>query len=51
MVIKINDIIDNNDKYYNLMIENIHKLKNDFYQNPTFNLWEKIKLTIKENEN
>jgi hypothetical protein len=51
MVDKINDVIDNNDNLYNLMKENSLKLKSEFFKNPNFNLWEKIKKTIYENEN
>ena len=47
---KINNIIDNSDTYYTLKREDILKLKTDFFKNPNFNLWEKIKQTI-NNEN
>lgn len=40
---KINDIINNYQEYYNSMIDNVKKMKNEFFTNPQFNLWEKIK--------
>jgi hypothetical protein len=40
---KINDVVYNYEKYYNLMSENVKKLKKEFFTNSDFNLWEKIK--------
>ena len=40
---KINDIINNYEEFYNSMIDNVKKMKNEFFTNPQFNLWEKIK--------
>lgn len=42
-ILKINDIIYNRDYYYNLIKENVLYLKQEFFKNPKFNLWEKIK--------
>ena len=47
----IKNIIDNYDNIYKSKKDNILKLKLDFFTNPDFNLWEKIKQTIKEHEN
>lgn len=47
IVEKSKDIIDNHDYYYDLYKEKIKFLKNEFFTNPNFNLWEKIKLEIK----
>lgn len=47
---KINDVIDNHGDYYNFYSKNIKELKDEFFVNPNFNLWEKIKLEIKNNE-
>jgi hypothetical protein len=47
MEITIKNIIKNYNSVYNLKKPNILKLKKDFFKNPNFNLWEKIKtLTI-----
>ena len=46
MIEKINNIIDNSDIYYNRHIQNIKSLKQDFFNNPNFNVWEKIKQLI-----
>lgn len=43
MVIKINDVFDNYLDYQNFFYKNIIKLKQDFFSNPTYNLWEKVK--------
>ena len=43
---KMNDIINNSDDYYRRYIENIKVLKQDFFKNPNFNIWEKIKQLI-----
>jgi hypothetical protein len=40
---KINDVVYNYEKYYNLISENVKKLKKEFFTNSDFNLWEKIK--------
>jgi hypothetical protein len=45
---KINDIIINEKLYYDLYKEKILNLKNEFFKNPTFNLWERIKKLINE---
>lgn len=42
-VLKINDIINNEDKYHKLMYKNILNLKQEFFKSSKFNLWEKIK--------
>jgi hypothetical protein len=47
---KINDIIDNSDDYYNRYVQNIKNLKQDFFKNSNFNVWEKIKKLIKDYE-
>jgi len=48
MVNKIKFIIDNETELYNEYIENIKKLKQDFFINPKYNVWERIKLLINE---
>jgi len=49
MVFKINDILDNYQEYYEYYIPNIKNLKQEFFVNSDFNLWEKIKKIINEN--
>lgn len=46
MIEKIEDILINCDDYYNLYKKNIFELKEEFFSNPTYNLWEKIKFEI-----
>jgi hypothetical protein len=47
MVEKINDVIGNSDEYYNRHIFNVKTLKQDFFKNPKFSVWEQIKNLIK----
>jgi hypothetical protein len=49
MISKINDVIDNYKEYYEYYIPNLQKLKQNFFTNPNFNLWERIKNIINEN--
>jgi hypothetical protein len=49
MVLRINDILNNYQEYYNFHIPNIRKLKEEFFSNSDFNLWERIKKLISEN--
>ncbi len=46
MVESINDVLTNPDYYYDMYIKNILQLKQDFFQKPEYNLWEKIKKEI-----
>lgn len=46
MVHSITDILNNSDFYYKKYIKNILQLKQDFFQKPEYNLWEKIKKEI-----
>lgn len=46
MVLKINEIINDDINQYNNYIDNIKKLKQEFFINPKYNLWEKIKQLI-----
>jgi hypothetical protein len=50
MTKRIDEVIYNYLDYYNLYIKNIKKLKQDFFINPTFNVWERIKYEIESNE-
>jgi hypothetical protein len=50
MIKTIDDVIYNHSDYYNFYIENIKKLKEEFFKNPMFNVWEKIKYEIELNE-
>jgi len=50
MVKTIDDVIYNYLDYYNFYINNIKNLKQDFFKNPKFNLWERIKYEIESNE-
>ena len=43
---KVSDIIDNHEDYINLYKENIKELKNEYFNSPMFNVWEKIKKII-----
>jgi hypothetical protein len=47
MLIKIEEIEKNSDEIYNSYLPNIQKLKKEFFSNPIYNLWEKIKYEIK----
>ena len=47
---KVEDIIDNSDDYYDRYIQNVKNLKQDFFKNSNFNVWEKIKQLIKDYE-
>ena len=49
MRLKINDILNNYKEYYDFYIPNVRKLKQDFFSNSDFNLWERIKKLISEN--
>lgn len=46
MVKKIDDILLNSEDYYHYYQKNIFNLKQDFFSNPSYNLWERIKLEI-----
>lgn len=48
MILRINEIINNSDDYYNRYNQKISHLKQEFFKNPNFNLWEKIKQLIQE---
>lgn len=51
MVSEIEKVINNYNFIYNSKKNDILKLKSDFFKNPKFNLWEKIKETMKNYEN
>jgi hypothetical protein len=42
----VNNILNNSDFYYEKYKKNISELKKDFFTNPTFNLWERIKQIV-----
>ena len=48
MVSKINYVIKNYHEIYNQKINHILELKQDFFKNPVYNLWERIKKEISE---
>ena len=48
MINKVNMIIDNGSELYEQYINNVKKLKQDFFINPNYNIWERIKLLINE---
>jgi len=48
MVNKVKFIIDNESEIYEQYFDNIKKLKKDFFINPKYNIWERIKLLINE---
>ena len=48
MVNTIKSVIDNESELYNQYLEKIKKLKQDFFINPKYNVWERIKLLINE---
>jgi hypothetical protein len=48
MVTKIKSIIDNNSDLYNQYVNNVKNLKQDFFINPKYNVWERIKVLINE---
>jgi hypothetical protein len=48
MINKVNIIIDNESELYEQYINNVKKLKQDFFINPNYNIWERIKLLINE---
>jgi hypothetical protein len=48
MINKVNMIIDNESELYEQYINNVKKLKQDFFINPNYNIWERIKLLINE---
>tara|TARA_A200000159_G_scaffold163257_1_gene189021 strand:- start:2098 stop:3027 length:930 start_codon:yes stop_codon:yes gene_type:complete len=47
MIQVIQDIIDNYESLYEKYKPKVLELKNEFFTNPKFNLWQKIKLEIK----
>lgn len=49
MVLKVNDVLANYKEYYEFYIPNVIKLKQEFFINSDFNLWERIKKLISEN--
>ena len=49
MILKINDVLVNYKEYYEFCIPNVRKLKQDFFFNPEFSLWGRIKKLIREN--
>ena len=46
MVEVVNDVIDNDDYYYNKHINNVLRLKKEFFKSPKYNLWERVKQEI-----
>jgi hypothetical protein len=48
MVNKVKSIVDNESDVYEQYFENIKNLKKDFFINPKYNIWERIKLLINE---
>ena len=50
MIKTIDDVIYNQLDYYNFYIDNIKLLKQEFFKNPKYNLWERIKYEIELSE-
>jgi hypothetical protein len=48
MVTTIKSVIENESEVYNQYLNNIKKLKQDFFINPKYNVWERIKTLINE---
>jgi hypothetical protein len=48
MVDKVKNIINNETELYNFYLNNIKKLKQEYFINPDYSVWEKIKLLINE---
>jgi hypothetical protein len=48
MVNKVKSIVDNELNLYEQYSDNIKKLKEDFFINPKYNIWERIKLLVNE---
>jgi hypothetical protein len=48
MVEKVQFVLDNESKLYREYYDKIKKLKQDFFVNPKYNVWERIKLMINE---
>jgi hypothetical protein len=48
MVDKIKSIVNDESGLYSQHVENIKKLKQDFFINPKYNVWERIKLLVNE---
>ena len=48
MVHKIKDIINNETELYNFHINNVKKLKQEYFTNSNYSVWEKIKTLINE---
>ena len=48
MVDKIKSVVSNESDLYSQHVENIKKLKQDFFINPKYNVWERIKLLVNE---
>jgi hypothetical protein len=48
MVDKVKYIVDNESDLYEQYSDNIKKLKKDFFINPKYNIWERIKMLINE---
>ena len=48
MVNKVKSIVDNESGMYEQYSDNIKKLKKDFFINPKYNIWERIKLLVNE---
>ena len=48
MVTTIKSVIENESEIYNQYLNNIKKLKQDFFINPKYNVWERIKTLINE---
>jgi hypothetical protein len=48
MVNKVKSIVDNESNLYEQYSDNIKKLKEDFFINPKYNIWERIKLLVNE---
>lgn len=48
MVTKVKSIVDNESEIYEQYLDNIRNLKKEFFINPQYNIWERIKLLINE---
>jgi hypothetical protein len=48
MVDKVKYIVDNESDLYEQYSDNIKKLKKDFFINPKYNIWERIKMLVNE---
>jgi hypothetical protein len=48
MVDKIKSVVSDESDLYSQYVENIKKLKQDFFINPKYNVWERIKILVNE---